>query len=274
MKAEMSWLISIVVVLGIAYLAIMVAMYTFQRSFLYLPDRQAYSPGDVGLSGIEEITIPTPDGEQLQSWYLPAKIGQPTVLFFHGNGGSIAGRAERLAFYQARGFGALFVSYRGYGKSTGSPTETGLVNDSLASYDWLRQKNIAVENIVVVGESLGSGVAVRLAVERPIKALIIAAPFTSTVDVAKSVYWWLPVDLLMKDRFEIIKIIDQVKVPLLIIHGEKDEITDVDQGRKVFDKANQPKILQIIKGGTHNGIFVESTWQMEVDFIKSIRNIQ
>jgi len=274
MKAEMSWLFSIVVVLSTAYLAVMVGMYVFQRGFLYLPDRQAYSPGDVGLSGIEEITIPTPDGEQLQSWYLPAKTGQPTILFFHGNGGSIAGRAERLAFYQAKGLGALFVSYRGYGKSTGTSTETGLVNDGLASYDWLEQKNIAGGNIVVVGESLGAAVAVRLALQRPIRALVIEAPFTSTVDVGKSVYWWLPVSLLMKDRFETIKIINQVKVPLLVIHGELDEITDVSQGRKVFEKANQPKTLKIIRGGTHNGIFVESTWQLEVDFIKSIRSVQ
>ncbi|VAV97582.1 hypothetical protein MNBD_ALPHA08-781 [hydrothermal vent metagenome] len=273
MKTEMSWLISIVVVLGTAYLAIMVAMYVFQRGFMYLPDRQAYSPGDVGLSGIEEITISTADGERLQGWYLPAKTGQPTILFFHGNGGSIAGRAERLAFYQAKGLGALFVSYRGYGKSTGTSTETGLVNDGLASYDWLLQKNIAAESIVVIGESLGAAVSVRLTLQRHVRALIIEAPFTSAVDVAKSVYWWLPVDLLMKDRFETIKIIDQVKVPLLVIHGEMDEITNVEYGKKLFEKANQPKTLKIIKGGTHNGIFVKSTWQMEVDFIKSLKGV-
>ena len=99
----------------------------------------------------------------------------------------------------------------------------------------------------------------------------IEAAFTSTVDVAKSVYWWLPVDLLMKDRFETTKIIDQVNVPLLVIHGEKDEITSVEQGKKLFDKANQPKSLKVIRDGTHNGIYVESTWQMEVDFIKLLK---
>ncbi len=270
MKAAMNWLIPIAVALSIAYLLVIIAMYIWQRSFLYLPDKQTYSPGDVNLVAIEEITIVTPDGERLQSWYLPAKTGQPTILYFHGNGGSIAGRADRLAYYQTRGLGALFVSYRGYGKSTGTASETGLVTDGLASYDWLTARGITGDQIVVVGESLGAAVSVRLAVQRKIRALVIEAPFTSTIAVAKSVYWWLPVDLLMKDRFETIKIIDQVKVPLLVIHGDMDEITNVAQGKKVFEKANQPKTLKIVAGASHNDLFVQSTWQMEVDFIKSL----
>ena len=267
MKSAMSWLISIAVVLASLYLIIVIAMYVLQRGFLYLPDKETYSPGDVNLVGVKETGISTPDGERLQSWYLPASPGQPTILFFHGNGGSIAGRADRLAYYQARGFGALFVSYRGYGKSSGTSTEPGLVTDALASYDWLKQQNIAAEQIVVVGESLGAAVAVRLALQRKTRALIIEAPFASTIAVAKSVYWWLPVDLLMKDRFETIQIIDQVKVPLLVIHGDMDEVTSVDQGKAVFAKANQPKTLKIVAGASHNGLFVQSTWQLEADFI-------
>ncbi len=274
MKSVMNWLIAFGAVSSFAYLIVVAGMYTYQRSFLYLPDRQVYSPADVNLTGIDEVTISTPDGEQLQSWYLPAKSDQPTILFFHGNGGSIAGRADRLAYYQARGFGALFVSYRGYGKSTGVSTEDGLVNDALASYDWLKSKNISVENIIVVGESLGAAVAVRLAVQRQIKALIIEAPFVSTMDVAKAVYWWLPIDLLMKDRFETIKIINKVSVPLLVIHGDMDEVTNVGQGRKVFEKAGNPKTLKIVEGATHNGLFVQSTWQLEAEFIARLKASQ
>ncbi len=270
MKSIMNWLISVVVVLAVAYLAIVIGMYTYQRKLMYLPDTLHHTPGQAGLVGISEITITTKDGERLQAWHLPATNGQPTILYLHGNGGSIAGRAGRLAYYQRQGVGALFVSYRGYGSSTGAPDEGGLVNDALAAHDWLQQQKIPPENIVLVGESLGAAVAARLALQRHVRGLVMESPFTSTIDIAKDVYWWLPIDLLMKDRFETIKIIQKVDVPILIVHGEKDEITNVAQGRALFEKANQPKKLAIINGASHNDLSVQSTWQLEQDFIKSL----
>lgn len=266
----MNWLISTATIASIAYLGIVIGMYSYQRDLMYLPNSPVSIPAPIKLTGVEEIRFATTDGENLHAWYLAAKTGQPTILFFHGNAGSITERIERLAYYQTQGFGALYVSYRGYGKSTGKPTETGLVSDALASYDWLKQKGLMAKNIIVVGESLGAAVSVRLAVQREIKALIIEAPFTSTIDVAKATYWWLPVDFLIKDRFETIKIIDQVKVPLLIVHGGMDEITNVDQGRKLFEKAREPKTLKIIEGVNHNDLFVEPVWQMETDFIEAV----
>lgn len=266
----MNWLVSLATLASLAYLAIAVGMYSYQRKLMYLPNSPVSIPAPIELTGIKDIRITTSDGETLQTWYLKAQTDQPTILFFHGNAGSIAERIERLAYYQAQGFGALFVSYRGYGNSTGKPTEAGLVSDALASYDWLKQKGLSAQNIVVVGESLGAAVSVRLAVQRDIKALIIEAPFTSTIDVAKATYWWLPIELLIKDRFETIKIIDQVKAPLLIVHGEMDEITSVDQGRKLFAKAGEPKTLKILAGVNHNDLFVEPVWQMETDFIKGV----
>lgn len=266
----MSWLISLATLASIAYLAIAIGMYSYQRKLMYLPNSPVSIPPHIALTGFDDIRFTTSDGETLQAWYLEAKKDQPTILFFHGNAGSIAERIERLAYYQTQGYGALFVSYRGYGKSTGKPTETGLVADALASYDWLTQKGLSAQNILVVGESLGAAVSVRLAMQRSIKALIIEAPFTSTIDVAKSTYWWLPIELLMKDRFETIKIIDQIKVPLLIVHGDMDEVTNVEQGRKLYEKAGHPKTLKIIEGVNHNDLFVESVWQLETDFIEAV----
>jgi len=267
----MNWLLSGMAALGISYLVIVAGMYTFQRSFLYLPDKQHFSPDEAGLSGIKALTITTSDGEHLQAWYLPATAGQPTILYLHGNAGSIVGRTERLRFYQRQGVGALFVSYRGYGSSSGSPNQSGLINDALAAYDWLVQENIAAEKIAVLGESLGSGVAVQLALQRPLRAVILEAPFTSTMAVAKVIYWWLPIDLLMKDRFESIAVIDKVAAPILIVHGAEDEITDVEQGKQLFDKAAQPKSLEIIKGASHEGISFEDTWRKELAFIESVK---
>ena len=270
MKRDMNWLFSTLALVCVCYLSIVAGMYILQRGFMYLPDKHDYSPANVGLSGVDVIGIETSDGEHLQAWHLPAKPGQPTILYLHGNAGSIASRAERLAFYQQHGLGALLVSYRGYGTSSGTPSQDGLVNDALASHDWLVQADIMPDNIIVLGESLGAGVAAQLAIKRPLRAVIMEAPFTSTMDVARSVYWWLPVDLLLKDRFETIAIIDQIKAPILIVHGEKDEITPVEQARQLFAKAREPKTLYIIKNASHNGISVEAVWQREQAFIDSL----
>ena len=270
MKRLMIWMIALAALVSFIYLTIAIGLYSYQRKLLYLPDQQPLSLTQTGLTGINEITLKTTDGERLQAWYLPAKPDQPTLLFFHGNGGSIAGRVDRLAFYQQQGFGALFVSYRGYGTSTGSPDQDGLINDALASHNWLVEQNIAAEKIILVGESLGAGVAAQLAIRRPVRALIMEAPFTSTVDVARATYWWLPLDFLMKDKFETIAIIDQIKVPVLIVHGEHDEITSVEQGKQLFVKANAPKTLKIIKDGTHNGIMDQGSWQLEPGFYKKL----
>jgi len=267
----MNWLITIASLVCCVYLAIVAGMYFYQRSFMYFPDRQNHSPAKVGLSGVSAKIIATHDAQHLQVWYVAAKPGQPTILYLHGNAGSIADRTDRIAFYQHQGLGALFLSYRGYGTSTGTPSEEGLVTDALAAHDWLVQAGITSENIILVGESIGAGVAAQLALKRHVKAVIMEAPFTSAMDVARTVYWWLPVDLLMKDRFETIAIINQIKAPILIVHGEEDEITPVEQARQLFAKAREPKTLNIIKGASHNGILVETVWHEELEFIKALK---
>jgi len=262
MKTEMIWIVAIP---ALIYLTIALGLYSFQRNLMYFPGRQILPVAEIGIPGVEQVTLKTADGEQLLAWYLPAKSGQPTLLFFHGNAGSIADRVARLAFYQQQGFGALFVSYRGYATSTGSPTQQGLISDALAAYDWL-----ADPDVILVGESLGAAVAAQLAVRRPIRALIMEAPFTSTLDVARATYWWLPLNLLMKDKFQTIEIINQIKVPLMIVHGENDAVTSAAQGRQLFAKANEPKTLHLIKDGTHNGIMDETSWHLEKAFIKKL----
>lgn len=248
------------------YLLAALFMYSNQRNYQYFPSHQGTRAAAAGLTGVEDLKLETEDGEFLQAWYAAAQPGKATILFLHGNGGEIAGRGERFAAYQAQGFGVLFVSYRGYGASTGSPSEAGLVSDAHAAYDWLIAQGVRPEAIMLVGESLGSGVAVQLAAGRTVGAVALEAPFYSAADVAAMSYWWLPVRLLMKDKFDSFAYIGKVSAPLLIIHGDQDEIIPLSQGRKLFAAANEPKQMVVVPGGTHGSIFSPESWMREMQF--------
>jgi fermentation-respiration switch protein FrsA (DUF1100 family) len=226
---------------AIVYAAVVLAMYLMQRQLLYFPANKGLTPAAVGIANAQTVELATADGERLVAWYSKAKEGRPTILYFHGNGGEIGDRPRRFQFYQSKGFGVLYVSYRGYGGSTGSPSEAGLMADAGAAYDWLLAQGVAPKLIVLVGESLGSGVAVRLATERQTAAVALEAPYTSAVDIGAQAYWWLPVRLLMKDRFESIKHIASINAPLLVVHGDVDQIIPVEHGRRLFEAAREPK---------------------------------
>ncbi len=251
-----------------AYVLAATFMYVSQRSYQYFPGRQGLAASALGLNGVQDLKLATSDGETLQAWYSPAPRGRPTILFLHGNGGEIADRAERFAAYQAGGFGVFFLSYRGYGASTGSPSETGLVRDALTAHDWLTAHGVEPKQIALVGESLGSGVAVQLAAEREIGVLALEAPFASAANVAAAAYWWLPVHLLMKDKFESSAFIGKVHVPLLITHGDQDDVVPLAEGQALFALAREPKQMAVVAGGTHVSIFSPETWTSEMRFIE------
>lgn len=251
-----------------SYLIILVFMYLQQRNLQYFPGRQAMGPAEHGLTGVTEHRIATHDGETIVLWYAEASPGLPTVLFFHGNAGDLSGRAARMAFYQAQGFGALFLSYRGYGGSTGTISEQGFMTDARAAHDFLVQRGVSPAQIAVVGESLGTGVAVQLAAEREVGALALEAPFTAAVDVAAEIYWWLPVRLLMKDTYVSRDFILAVDAPLLLQHGDADRVIPVEQGRRLFDLANAPKQLVILPGEGHDVIGTPGVWAREVAFFR------
>jgi fermentation-respiration switch protein FrsA (DUF1100 family) len=255
-----------ILILVVAYILIAAYMYATQRSHLYFPNHQGLTARAVGLAGVEDLKLASKDGETLQAWYSPAQPGKATILYLHGNGGEMSDRGERFAAYQREGFGVFFLSYRGYGASTGSPSEAGLVNDARAAYDWLTARGLKPQEIMLVGESLGSGVAVQLAAERPVRALALEAPFSSAASVAAIQYWWLPVRLLMKDKFDSFAHIGKVEVPLLIIHGDDDGLIPLSEGEKLFALANEPKEMVVVPGGTHGSIFSPDTWAREMRF--------
>jgi len=253
------------------YVAIAAFMYLMQERLQFFPDLEHIEPRQVGVAVGESVVIATRDGERLNAWYAPAASDRPTVLFFHGNAGSIAHRADRFQAFVAEGFGALFVDYRGFGGSTGRPNEKGLLLDAEASYDWLvGERRVDPSRLVVVGESLGTGVAVMLAARRPVAAVALEAAYSSLADVAAAHYWWLPVRLLIKHPFHADKVVREVKAPLLFIHGAEDEVIPVAFGRKLFEAANQPKTFDLIPGAGHMLFSADVFARQKVFFAKSL----
>lgn len=262
----MSFIKFCVVLAIVVYAVAALGMYVFQRKLQYHAENKGLTPQSVGISGASVESLTTADGEKIILWYAPAKADMPTILYFQGNAGEMGDRPLRFNYYHARGFGVAYVSYRGYGGSSGSPSEAGLMADANAAYDWLMANEVEPGRIALLGESLGSGVAVQLAAMREVGAVALEAPYTSTVEVAAKIYWWLPVRALMKDQFKSIDFIAAVVAPLLIIHGEDDVLIPVEFGRRLFAAANQPKELEVVAGFGHDVLFEETTWAREVEF--------
>jgi fermentation-respiration switch protein FrsA (DUF1100 family) len=240
-----------------AYAAILLAAYFGQRRLMYFPDRARTPPAAVGLPSVEERVLDTPDGARLIAWYGKARPGQPTILYFHGNAGSLAARAPRIERFMAEGWGVFMLSYRGYSGGTGSPTEAANSADALLAYDALVSSGVAPTSIILYGESLGSGVAARVAAERTAAGLILDAPYTSILEIAKGAYPFLPVDAFLKDRYETRKIIAKVRMPVLVLHGERDEVIPVTMGRELARLANEPKRLVTFPNAGHMDIYVD-----------------
>jgi fermentation-respiration switch protein FrsA (DUF1100 family) len=240
------------------------AVYFGQRRLIYYPDRARVSPAEAGLGGVEERILKTPDGARVVAWYGRARPGQPTILYFHGNAGSLANRAPRIERLMGEGWGVYMMTYRGYGGGTGSPTETHNVADARLAYGALVHEGVEPSSIILYGESLGTGIAVRLATERPVAGVVLDAPYTSLVDVAAGVYPFLPVRLSLADRYESSKYIKQVHAPLLILHGELDDVIPVAMGRKLFGLANEPKRLAVFPSGGHSDLYLDSNGALEV----------
>jgi len=254
-----------------AYLVLCAAAYFGNRLFMYLPDPARVPPAEAGLEGVAEIELAAADGTKLVAWYAPPQNGKPTLLYFHGNAANAANRAPKIAMMLESGFGVLYLNNRGYGGSEGSPTEAHNVADAIAAYDYLVGRGVPADEIVAYGESLGSGPAVRLAAERPVAAIVLEAPLTSTADVGRSVYFFLPLSLLITDQYNVERHIRAVTAPLLILHGEQDEVIPVEMGKRNYRAANEPKRVETFRQGRHNDLFDHGAWEKMRDFLLSLR---
>jgi fermentation-respiration switch protein FrsA (DUF1100 family) len=241
-----STVIAFVAAVAVAYGLLVGVLYTQQRHLLYLPDRSRPSLVEAGVPGLAAVETATGDGLRLLAWYRPAPEGRPTILYFHGNGGHIGYRADRVQVIASAGLGVMLAEYRGYGGNPGSPSEEGFHSDAVAALDFLRARSVRPADIVLYGESLGTAVAVRLAAElaaqgTPVGALILEAPFTSIADVAQHHYFYVPARALVKDKFDAASRIAAVKAPVLVIHGEADMVVPVSFGRALLAAAAEPK---------------------------------
>jgi uncharacterized protein len=246
--AVLKWTVIVLVVL---YLAGVVVLYVKQREMLFpIPPFGRTAPAAAGLPEAEEHVLTTADGEKVIVWHVPAKPGHPVVLFFHGNGDFLAGRVRRFKAITSDGTGLVALSFRGYAGSTGSPSEQGLLRDAEAAYAFTTAR-YEPSRIVDWGFSLGTGVAVAIAAEHPVRQLILEAPYTSTVDVASSLLRIVPVSLLMRDQFHSDRRIGRVTVPLLIMHGDNDPAINVSFGKRLFELAHEPKQFVHFPGGGH-----------------------
>ena len=253
------WAVAILAVLATGYIVICALLFFGERQALYHPQgTRSVAPATDGPS-VQVTQITTADGERLVAWYLPPQEGQPTFLFFYGNGSSLALSQDRWRRIAEAGVGFLAIGYRGYDGSTGHPTEAGLALDARAAYDWLRQRT-PPNDIVIHGYSLGSGVAVRLASEVSARALVLEAPFTSTVDVAADRFPWVPVRLLMRDQFRSDRRIGQVQMPILMLHGDADAVIPIAYGQRLYAMAPRPRTFVTMHGSDHNTLMRDGAY--------------
>jgi hypothetical protein len=235
----------ILVLLAGAYLAVVALVYLFQRKIQYFPAPEAPPLP----KGAEDVRLEAADGTLLRAWHWP---GAFTVLVLHGNAGH---RGHRLHIAQglvAKGYGAFLLDYRGYGGSGGSPTEEGLLLDAEAAAAWLRARGVA--KVAYYGESLGCGVAAALAAKAPPAAIVFQSGADSLAEVGRKVYPWLPIGLLMKDRYEAAEAMRGVACPVLSVHGAEDELIPWGRGRALFDAAPGPKEWWLVPRAGHNDV--------------------
>ena len=267
-------LISIAVVLFIAYSTLGWILYFMQPTFLYSPVKEIpYTPDELGLD-FEEVAFKSSDGLQLSGWYIPAENSEFTVLFCHGNGGNMVHRLDSINIFYNLGLNCFIFDYRGYGNSEGKPSEEGTYLDARAAYKWLtKKKKISPDNIIVFGRSLGGSIAAHLVRKVKVKALVIESTFTSYVDIGKKFYPYMPVRWFARFSYKTIDYIKEVRCPVMLIYSRNDEIVPYKFGLELYEAANEPKEFIEIFGG-HNDCFLASgeiyteVWEKWLKFLK------
>lgn len=243
----------VVSVLVIVTLVGVALLWSLQRRLIYFPSPGPLPPAATALPNGHDVGFTTRDGIDLAGWYFPVDGADAAVLVLPGNGGDRSMRVPIAAALNRMGLSVLLVDYRGYGGNPGAPSEEGLAADARAAQSWLAARP-GVERIGYYGESLGAAVAVELATERPPQALILRSPFTSLPDVGATHYPWLPVRWLLRDRYPSIDRIGSLRVPLLVIAGDRDDIVPEPMSRRLYEAANEPKRYVLVPGSGHNDL--------------------
>jgi uncharacterized protein len=252
----------------LTYLGVAGAIYALQDRLLYFPDTRRPDPMQAGLPEVEVASLATADGLTLNGWFKPARDAAPTVVVMHGNGDNIGVWGPLARPWIDAGLGVLLFDWRGYGGNVGTPNEAGLLADAEAAIAYLRKRDVPLERTVLYGESLGSGIAVQIAARHKVGALILHAPYTSVAEVAAAKFPFLPVGLLIRDRFDSLAAIGQVMAPVLVMHGERDVVIPVRFGRKLYAAIPGTKQAVWFPDGEHHNLVSFGTAAKALAFLR------
>lgn len=261
------WL-NVLISVAIAYAAVVALVFVFQARLVYYPGigrEVTVSPLAYGLA-FDPVEIRTSDGETLHGWWVPADKARGTVLLLHGNAGNISHRLDYLLMFNRLGHSTFIVDYRGYGRSSGTPSEEGTYRDAEAAWDYLRQaRSVRQQDLVIAGESLGGGVATWLAARVAPRAVLLFSTFTSVSDLGSEIYWFLPVRLINRIGYDNLRNLERINAPLFIAHSRDDEIVPYAHGRRVFEAAREPKEFLEMRGGHNEGlVFTRKEWMAQL----------
>jgi len=239
---------------ALIYLAIVGLLYTFQRRLIYPGWYFGTAAVNPDRGGYRDVEVTTSDGLRGRLLYHPSQPGKPVILFFHGNGDSVLGSVVAMRQLVAAGYGTVLPEFRGFNGAPGIPDEQGLYRDARASRAWMTANGIAADRTVIIGYSLGTGVAVQMALEQPPRALVLVAPYASIAHVASARFWWLPANLLVSERFDTAAKIGRISCPILLIHGAAD--TTIPPENSAALKALRPDTDRVIFAGVgHEVVF-------------------
>jgi uncharacterized protein len=262
--------LQLILIIFIIYFFILVFLYFYQRNLLYHPNENNYSEDKISVD-IEKVKIPTSDNIELVGWYHEKNLkSYKTIIYFHGNAGSLENRIHKLNHFQDMNINFLIIAWRGFSGNNGKPSEEGLYLDGNSAINWLIKKGVTEKNLILYGESLGTGVAIHLAQNRNFGGVILETPFTSMVDAAKKFYPYIPVNLLLKDKFENYKKVKNINSPILVMHGEIDQIVPFSMGKKIYEIANEPKYSYFTKYDNHMMEYNESLVLALKSFLKGL----
>jgi len=270
MNNKKMYILFLVILVSLVYFFASLGLYIFQRDLLYHPTENNYD-GDKLTVNIQEVKIVTDDNIDLLAWYHNKDINKfKTILFLHGNAGSLENRIHKINHFEDMNINFLLLSWRGFSGNIGKPTEKGLYQDARSAVKWLVKQGVIEENIIIYGESLGTGITTEIAQNKNFAGIILETPFTSMVAAGKSKYPIFPIKLLLKDKYESDKKIKNIKSPVLIMHGEEDQIVPFWMGEKMFQMANEPKYSYFTKFDNHMMEFDENLVSELKKFIKSL----
>jgi len=254
----------------VIYISVLILLFIFQRSLMYHPLENNYS-GDKLNVEVEKVKILTSDNINLLGWFHKKDLNKfKTIIYFHGNAGNLENRIHKLNHFKNMDVNFLIIAWRGFSGNKGKPSEKGLYTDANSAILWLKKMGLTEKDIILYGESLGTGVATEIAQNNDYAGLVLETPFTSMVEAAKNFYPYIPVSLLLKDKYDNQNKIKNINTPLLVMHGEIDQIVPFWMGKKIYEIANEPKSSYFTNYDDHMMEYDEKLLSALKTFIKSL----